>query len=431
MGSITERGQSTARYFLTQFIFVCLFRVSCDLFAWLISPQFGRYGISVQGELFSWRFWTSYAVFLTVALSHSFFVSRHLDALDVGIVVLFLASYVPLSSAWWITSGSSQFFIFASIFWLCVYVSLQIMRWKRIQRGEGNGRIVGALALVFASLLIFLGVILLQKFGIPSQFGFESVYERRSEYGKWLTGGLLVYLLSWSVFVFSSYLFFVSKSHLYKILAVVYILFIYAISGNKIYVLLIPIFIFVNIVVSRRLTWIIAPLFAVGTFASVLFFRSGEIWLPSLVQRLLVLPADISFKYVDFFRYHLLYSYSFLSFFFPYEYAALPGKLIGSAFYSAGDNATAGFLVDVFINIGWFGLLPLIVFFVFLRNALPPAKSSIIVLPFLAQLLDTPLPTALLTGGGGLIIAVAFLISRTGRNDRAVQKTLKLDLQAS
>jgi len=189
--------------------------------------------------------------------------------------------------------------------------------------------------------------------------------------------------------------------------------------------------VFVDIIVSRRLTWIVTPLVAVCTFVSLLFFWSGEIWLPSLVQRLLVLPADISFRYVDFFRYHLLYSYSFLSVFFPYEYAELPGKLIGAAFYSAGDNATAGFLVDVFINVGWFGLLPLVLFFTFLRNALPPAKSSIIIVPFLAQLLDTPLPTALLTGGGGLMIAVAFLISRTGRDGGAVQKTLKLNPHAS
>jgi hypothetical protein len=345
--------------------------------------------------------------------------------------MLFLASYIPISSAWWIIDGSDQFFAFASIFWFFVYTTLSAMRWKRPQKGASEGEFVGWVAIVFAGVLVFLGILLVARFGLPTDVGFDTVYQRRSEYAKWLPGGLLAYLFSWSVFVFCAYLFVIPRYYYFKVIAVLYLYIAYAASGNKIYMFLIPVLVLVNLVVSRRLTSILSPLFAAGTIVSILFYWGGETWVPTLTQRLLVLPADIAFRYMDFFKQPLSYSYSFLSNFFSYEYTELPGNLIGTAYYTPGDNATAGFLVDAFINVGWFGLLPLIIFFVLLRNLLPPARDAIIVVPFLAQLQDTPLPTSLLTGGGGIMIAVAFLMSRIGQSKKGERESFELDQPSS
>lgn len=151
---------------------------------------------------------------------------------------------------------------------------------------------------------------------------------------------------------------------------------------------------------------------AAGIFLSIIVFDWGDVWVPTVAQRLLIMPADISFRYIGYFKDPLLYSYSFMSSFFTYRFDELPGLLIGRLFYNAGDNATAAFTSDMFVNLGWWGLPPLVLFFLILRLTLAPGVHLVLLLPFFIQLIDTPLPTALLTGGGGLMILGALLIAR-------------------
>ncbi|MFD9899654.1 hypothetical protein [Mesorhizobium sp. NPDC059025] len=395
-----------------QFTLVLLYRLACDWFAWQTSRQFGQYGIATVGSPFSSKYFLSIAVLSVTAAIYSAFLNRRLDVFDVGLAFLFLTSYVPVTVAWWITAGSDSYFGFVTLFWVSI-LSLSIgVRWKSPSLPLLGGGYTKIFSIIYSAIIIYLGILLYLRFGAPVLTDFGSAYTLRAAFNEWLPKGLLTYLFSWSVYVFAIYLLIISKEILFKLIALIFIMMIFSASGNKVYILMLPILLFLHLISVYGFAWLMAPTMAVGVVLAKIIFDLGEVWIPTFVQRFLIMPADIAFRYAEYFREPLLYSYSFLSPFFTYRYDDLPGKLIGKAFYVSGDNATAGFAVDMFTNLGWIGLPILVVFFVALRRVLTPGAHLVLLLPFVIQLIDTPLPTALLTGGGGLMIAGAFLISR-------------------
>lgn len=97
------------------------------------------------------------------------------------------------------------------------------------------------------------------------------------------------------------------------------------------------------------------------SLSGVVFFVLGDVWVPAIVNRFLVLPTDISFNYVRYFQSgELFYAYSFMSLFVDYEYSNFPAQLIGSVYYADGDNASVNFLADAYVNLGWFSIVPLL-----------------------------------------------------------------------
>jgi hypothetical protein len=407
------QSRTAALRFALNLLSLLVYRSSCDFFGWRISPLFGVYGVDVKGAPFSALHWLSLLVVLLVGLVYASYVSRRMDLYDTGLALLFLASYVPVTAVWWISEGAGSYIAFVSIFWALVLMLTPAVRRPPATVGEPG--LQERISLVYVTALLLMGGAILARFGLPTDFGFETVYVRRSEFVQWLLPtGPIVYVFSWSVYVFCVYLLFVSRSILHKVVAVTYIALIFAASGHKIYVLIVPVLVFAQVVAKREIWLAVPPLFAIGVIASAAFFDAGE-EIPTLVQRLVFLPAAIGFYHIERFPEHLLYSYSFLSWAFKYDYHLIPSLLVGEEFYGNNDNATAVFTVDTYANIGWLGLPLLIFFFVWLRKVLAPGRHLIVVIPLLVQLLDTPLPTALLTGGGGLMIATAYIVSRSQR----------------
>jgi hypothetical protein len=407
------QSRTAALRFVLHLLSLLVYRSSCDFFGWRISPLFGVYGVDARGVPFSNLHWLSLLVVLLVGLVYASYASRRMDLYDTGLALLFLASYVPVTAVWWISEEAGSYVLFVSFFWALVLTLTPAVRRPPAPVGE-PGRVQERISLIYVAALLVMGAAILARFGLPTDFGFETAYVRRSEFAAWLPAGPIVYVFSWSVYVFCVHLLFVSRLILHKIIAVTFIALIFAASGDKIYVLIVPVLAFAH-VVARRGIWLVVPLlFAIGVIASAAFFEAGD-WIPSLVQRLLFLPAAIGFSHIERFPEHLLYSYSFLSWVFKYDYHLIPSLLVGEEFYGNNDNATANFAVDAYVNIGWLGLPLLIFFFVWLRQVLAPGPHLIIVIPLLIQLLDTPLPTVLLTGGGILMIATAYIVSSSQR----------------
>lgn len=415
IGSAAGRQSGTgALRFVLHLLSLLAYRLSCDFFGWQISPLFGVYGVDAKGVPFSALHWLSLITLLLVGLVYASYVSRRMDLFDTGLALLFLASYVPATAVWWISDEAGGYMAFVSIFWALVLILTSAARRPPVTVGE-PGLAQEGISLIYVTALLVMGGAILAGFGLPTDFGFATAYARRSEFVEWLPTGPIVYVFSWSVYVFCVYLLFVSRPVLYKITAATFIALIFAASGDKIYVLIVPVLMFAH-VVARREIWLVVPLlFAIGVVASAAFFHVGELWIPSLVQRLLFLPAAIGFHHIEIFPENLLYSYSFLSWVFKYDYHLIPSLLVGEEFYSNNDNATAKFTVDAYVNIGWIGLPLLTFFFVWLRQVLAPGPHLIVVIPLFVQLLDTPLPTALLTGGGMLMIATAYIASSSQR----------------
>lgn len=422
-----RRSRRAAHVAAIQVFQVLIYRFLCDYFGSSISPYFGTYGVEFNGSLLSSKYWISLFACLLVSIPYAFFINRRMDDFDAGLAFLFLVTYIPTTTVWWISDGSSDYFAFVTIFWLLTLWAIVLGLRPRVIHQERPRQSVDWITIVYSSLLLFLALLIYMRFGLPSSFGFDSAYARRSAFNEWLPGGIMAYLFSWSVYVFCVYLIFYQSGWFYRLIGLSFIVLLYSASGDKIYVLIVPVLIYIILVARFQLARFIAPTLSLAVIGSIAFFWLGEIWVPTIAQRMIIVPADISFHYADYFKEPLTYSYSFLSSFSSYGYEKLPGNTIGDVFYTPGDNATAGFLADMYVNLRWWSLVLVVAFFVVLRWSLRPGPAVVLLLPFLFQLIDTPLPTALLTGGGGLMILVALAFSNVPMKPSGARRLEPLD----
>lgn len=415
---IIDADELTAEQALETLAFMVLsvfFKVGVDYFAFMVSPLFGIYGVQPRGTFFSELYWISCALYLPVMCVFFAFMTRaNRDILDYAIAFLFLSTYVPTLSLYWIELGNISYVMFCTVFWLVLFFTLTLLSTHVPVSGEGGSNLLMEkyLGKFYLFLIIALGILLVASFGVPSDLGFDSVYTRRKAFSEWLGSGYLAYLYSWSVYVFAIFLVFINERRVIQLIGVSYVVLFYAIAGDKVYLFLLTLAFFLKFLSQRgRPTFLLLAFMGIVVIGFAGTYFLDNIWMPAIVQRFLILPAQISYHYVDYFGNDLLlYSYSFLSSFSTYKWPDNPAQLIGNMFYTVGDNANVNFLVDAFVNLGWFALLPLLLFFTALRLVLRSTKYLILLVPLFAQAANIPLPTLLLTSGGGLMIITCYLL---------------------
>ncbi|MCY1291326.1 hypothetical protein D9M70_405120 [compost metagenome] len=343
------------------------------------------------------------------------FIGGRGDIFDCSLSFLFFSIFFPVLSLFWVEHGDISYLLFCSLFWLVLFLTLSFIPAGCAFSLERNGvnRIESFLDWVYLAVILMAGVLLLLNFSISSGVGFDSVYERRKVFSEWLAGGFATYLYTWSVYVFATYLIFISRRRFFNLIGVAYVLIFYAVAGDKVYLFLIGLIFFLRVASLRGGAALLLCAFIFLSLSGVVFFFVlGDVWVPAIVNRFLVLPADISFNYVKYFQGgELFYAYSFMSLFVDYEYSSFPAQLIGSVYYADGDNANVNFLADAYVNLGWFSIVPLLFFFVVLRAVFLRGRYVILLAPIFVQAINMPLPTLLLTGGGALMIVGCYMLS--------------------
>lgn len=396
-----------------------LAKVCVDYFTFNISPVFGKYGIDVVGQYFSESYIESWIAGLIVMTILALYLSTRKDVLDLAISFLCLATFLPASTVYWVSEGSLSFFLFCAVFWsitFCLFgaVRMSSKRESLLSYMRGKGFIgERCIAIGYSVVVLALLAVLVINFNLTLSIGFETAYIRRSAFSEWLEGSHLSYLFGWSVYVLSVYLIFIPKGIIFKLIGILFVMAIYSIAGDKIYLFLIILLAFLNVIKNRYYSsFYISFCFVILPLSGIVFYlNSGSIWVSAIVNRFLALPFGIAFNYIDYFKnQHLAYSYSFLSDFSKYPYSELPAKLIGDMFYIKGDNANVNFLADAFVNFGWLSIFYLVAFFIVIRISLHKSRYLLIACPLFFELINIPLPTALLTGGGGIMLLVCLCL---------------------
>jgi hypothetical protein len=413
---------------LTLVILCSVFAKACiDYFSFNISPIFGVYGVQPTGEPFSDLYWASWGIFFAVFSFFLLYIKRRKDIFDYGVCFLFFSLFIPLLSMLWIENAALSFVAFCALFWSLLFVALSLVP-RVLPPLERETVFELRLGYLYLLIIFVLMGMLIANFGVSWDLSFESVYDRRKVFAAWLDGSVIAYLYAWSVYVFASYLIFISRNSILKLAGLLYIFLFYLVAGDKIYLFLVLVIFAIKVMIYKGGATLLLCLFILLSLAGTLFWLVGnEIWIPTIVQRFLIMPSDISLNYIDYFgKENLLYGYGFLSSVFDYGYTDMPSKVIGAEYYTAGDNATVNFLADAYVNFGWASMAPLLLFFMSLRLLLPSSRYLVLLVPIFVQAVDTPLPTILLTGGGGVIIVTAFvlthLVPRGGIHDRPAIK---------
>ena len=394
-------------------------KLCVDYFVFSVSHIFGVYGVEAKGYFFSTEYWVAWISYLLVLSSYLLYMARQGDIFDCSLSFLFFSIFIPVGTLYWVEQGDFLYLMFCSVFWFLLFFVLYIsvLRRHSVLSFFENKKIELVVGVLYFLVLALLGGGLLRNFDISAGLGFDSVYERRRSFAGWLEdGGIWVYLYAWSVYVFAVYLIFVSSAKFLKFVGALYVVALYAVAGDKVYLFLLVLICFLIFSSKKGRSTMILCAFIFLTLLGVCSFQLfGNVWISAIVHRFLILPADVSFNYIDYFNDGLLlYGYSFLSSFVGYNYSELPAKLIGSFYYTDGDNANVNFLADAYVNLGWFSIAPLLLFFVVLRMTFRDTKYLVLLIPVFVQAINSPLPTLLLTGGGGLMIVGCYALSRSG-----------------
>lgn len=263
---------------------------------------------------------------------------------------------------------------------------------------------------------------------VPDLVGFDDVYGQRDVYKQgigtfgaylvgWLSGGLFPVMLAVGLYRRNVPL--VGAS-------IAGILFLYALSGQKTYLIGVPIVVGTYFMTRRGVTrswhWfglLGVVILLVGILDRV---RGGYEITSLIVRRGIGTAGSNTAAYVDLLDgaplYHL--RHSVLSMLGPPPYDEPPAILVGRAYYSDDTVANVNFLADGFANFGWVGILGAGVVAGLLLRVYDAVSADLplgITAPALVFVLQAAANTAILTTiashGAGVLIGLVALMPAT------------------
>jgi O-antigen polymerase len=417
------------RRFLWTFLALLIYRVVLDLMGVLLLGRFfvGEFGcISPTVE--------SVAESYLVSLGLCFLVARwrpQTDAKPSTLVQLFLLFLVifPMLSLFGLQQRPRMFTYMVVLSFVILMFLTAKLPFPSVRRPAGGGAVwlFGAVCISFLVYGYLLGTGGLGRFALNP----AHVYITRSQYIDDLPR-LFAYLISWQAAIINIALCALAlRRRQYAVLIVLLVaqVALAGMTGHKSYLGAVPLMLYLfwaqtrnaetRISVSSNL----AMLFVGVTVCSFLIFTvTKEIMLPSIaVRRLLFTPAELHYKYFDFFSQNpkVLLSDSVFRGVFTYPYKQSVPHVI-MLFYTGQDGgANAGVFADAYANFGYAGVLAFpVVLACILRGldvvsrGVPTFASFAIVMMPAFSLTNSAFGTTMLTHGFFLAILTIWLLRR-------------------
>jgi oligosaccharide repeat unit polymerase len=340
---------------------------------------------------------------------------------NVIIWLLILLSYVPMLTLFAFMDQPRSYMYAVTGFWMLVFLLLELPGISILSLKKSQSKII------YYSLFVFLSIIVL--FLISKYLGFSlnldltKVYDIRSQYSK-LKIPLAGYLFNWLGYIVNPVFFAIcitKRKWVFAIPIVILQLLLFSSTGNKTFLFALPFVLIMIFIVAQRkpffwMTIGLAGIILIGIFSYILF---DDLWVSSLfARRTLLVPAQLSFFYYDFFSKN---GYTFLSHhrvfraFSNYPYSLNPPNLIGEIYFNRPQmGANNGIYADAFMNFGFIGLIFWGIFLAIILRLVDSFTKekdirimiSVIAMPVMS-LTNSALLTCLLTHG--LLLALMLL----------------------
>ena len=284
---------------------------------------------------------------------------------------------------------------------------------------------MGLTVLIAMSLLmtLYLYGALLARGGLGRlNFDLASVYRVRAEFLR-TAAPFTGYLVPWQGYVLNPSMMLLGirkRSVIPGGLGLALQLVLFGETGYRAFLFLPVLLIAFYVIAERRNLTAIALMGAIAVvgFALALYAALRAPLIPSLlVDRLLVIPAQIHYWYYDFFGVHhapfLQLSQSILSFLSEAPFHSPIAKVIGWTYMNSDGSANVGLFGDAFANFGFLGCgifaillaLVLVTLDAAARGVHPRVATALIAMPAF-ELINSGLLTTLLTEGLALAIVV-------------------------
>ena len=277
---------------------------------------------------------------------------------------------------------------------------------------------------IFITIINFIWIYL--KFGFSIKLNLNNIYDLRETFGGVLnnSSSIFAYLFQWQGNVINLFWFGISyrkKKYFGLFTSLLLQIWLFSVNGSKtlffsqVFCILIVIIFIKKISVNK-----IVVLIEFSQIISLISMSFNKIDLLALLShRLLFIPAQLPFKFYDFFSEHgvLNFSHSIFKRFVEYPYEISPYKLIGLKYFNSDTvNANTNFLGDSYMNWGLIGMIIftfiLSIIFILIDNISKNKDKALC-------LFITLIPIYLLTNGGlltilltsGLILSFILILS--------------------
>ncbi len=413
------------KYVIWDIIGIILFKIVLDYsYVSFVVPYYEYMGFSLDFDLV--KYFEGWIVYLVLFL----LLSRHKKhVLYMTLLISFLLLIVPTITLYSFKNEPSEFFYSMVLPYAGMLLAITTKRIQLYYLPYGKQIAIGLS--IFMVSVVFMHYFLTVGVG-HINFKLSEVYElRRSDYGIASNAGIFGYLNPWTTKVFNIFLIAIALLHrkyLLIILFVVIQILLFGFSGHKSVlfslILLAGLYIFDK--AKYHSTIIIYSILGLVSLVLGYFYIFQDLMLPSvLIRRAFFVPADLNYVYFDYFSSHdyIYWSNSILKNIFIYPYEVSPALVIGDYLGYPEMTANTGIFGSGHMHLGIIGIILYMFIITILINLIQQFNklpdwiiNAVVLMPFLTILISSDLPTALLTHG--LLMGVAILYFYSTPNQR-------------
>ena len=339
---------------------VVILKVLLDLtYIKAIVPVFGYQGFLININYI--KLVESYVLLLIFA----FILSKRNERIS-GFVVsmLILTSYIPTLTVYAMMDWPRMFLYAMTIFWLFVVLLINKTPEIKVSKNKFSPKIGKYFLVAFWITTV---VVLLKNFGFSINLSLSGlkIYFLRSQYNSTVST-LSYYLFDWTAYIVNPFLFsfsLIKRKKAIFLLVIILQILLFSITGLKSYLFVLPFILAILLIFKTKepvftASWIISGLIFIGLMT---FLFTGDYSINSLfTRRVLLVPANLSFYYYDFFSTQnplLLSGYRIFGFFTKYPYNLTPPRIIGEIYFpKLVENANNGIISDAYVNLRYFGM---------------------------------------------------------------------------
>lgn len=345
---------------IINFTFLFIYKIVLDFSYYFVISKiwaYSRFELNFNGIKLLESFFLLCIIFIMMPKT-----SKRLS--NVIIWLLILLSYIPMLTLFAFMDQPRSYMYAVTGFWMLVFLLLKLPGISILSLKKSQSKTI------YYSLFVFLSTIVLfliyKYMGFSLNFNLTKVYDIRFQYVK-LRIPLAGYLFNWLGHIVNPIFFamcITKRKWVFAIPIVILQLLLFSGTGLKTILFALPFTLILMFIVAQKspFFWMafgLTSIILIGIFSYVLF---DDLWVSSLfARRTLLVPAQLSFLYYDFFSKNVhtfLLHHQIFRAFSNYPYTLNPPHLIGEVYFNRPQmGANNGIYADAFMNFGFIGLI--------------------------------------------------------------------------
>ncbi|PKP62048.1 hypothetical protein CVT91_00820 [Candidatus Atribacteria bacterium HGW-Atribacteria-1] len=404
------------------FLSLLLYKIVLDFSYYFIISKiwaYSRFELNFSGIKLTESFFLLSIIFILMPKT-----SKKLSNIIVWLLILM--SYVPMLTLFAFMDQPRSYMYAVAGFWVLVFLLLKLPGISILSLKKSQSKII--YYSLFVGLFIVVFFLIYKYIGFSINFDLTKVYDIRSNYveSKVPFAG---YIFIWMANILNPIffvLFLIRRKWINLGLIIFLQILIFSVTGLKTFLFAIPFVLALIWIVTRKnlLFLMVSGFSGIVSLGMISYWLIDDIWISSLfTRRTLLVPAQLSFFYYDFFsknQFTFLSQHRIFRIFLDYPYYLNPPHLIGEIYFNRPEmGANNGIYGDGFMNFGFIGLVLWGFFLVILLkliNSISKNKDIKITIAAVAMpvisLTNSAFLTCLLTHGLLLSLIVLYLLPK-------------------